>query len=71
MIDYKDLLKRTNTIRGCMQDDLSRKIYDGRVMNALTYDYKYITAITKDGVNIFNELERMLESYKGATVSLL
>ena len=33
-MDYKDLLKRTNIIRECMQDDLSRKIYDGRVMNA-------------------------------------
>ena len=39
---YNNLIKNSNKVRGCMQDDLSRKIYDCKVLNTLTYDYKYI-----------------------------
>lgn len=37
---YNDIINMTNKIRSRMQDDLSRKIYDCKIMNALTYDYK-------------------------------
>ena len=47
MMEFNDIIESTNKVRGRMQDDLSRKIYDCRIMNTLTYDYKYITAITK------------------------
>lgn len=64
MLEYKELIKKTNKVRDCLQDDLSRKIYDCRVMNALTYDYKYITEITKDQVDVFQELEKKLKLYQ-------
>lgn len=60
---YNDIINMTNKIRSRMQDDLSRKIYDCKIMNALTYDYKYITAITKDRVDIFSELRKTLDIY--------
>ena len=52
MMEFNDIIESTNKVRGRMQDDLSRKIYDCRIMNTLTYDYKYITAITKDGCGL-------------------
>ncbi|MGO5069821.1 hypothetical protein [Roseburia faecis] len=33
-------------------------------MNALTYDYKYITEITKDQVDVFQELKKKLKLYQ-------
>lgn len=63
MMEFNDIIESTNKVRGRMQDDLSRKIYDCRIMNTLTYDYKYITAITKDGVDVFCRLRKMLEPY--------
>lgn len=63
MMEFNDIIESTNKVRGHMQDDLSRKIYDCRIMNTLTYDYKYITAITKDGVDVFCRLRKMLEPY--------
>ena len=60
---YNNVIKVTNKVRSRLQDDLSRKIYDCRVMNALTYDYRYITDITKDGVDLFSKLQEMLEPY--------
>ena len=61
---YNNLIKNSNKVRGCMQDDLSREIYDCKVLNTLTYDYKYITLITKDKIDVFEELKRQLEQYK-------
>lgn len=61
---YNNLIKNSNKVRGCMQDDLSREIYDCKVLNTLTYDYKYITSITKDKIDVFEELKRQLEQYK-------
>lgn len=63
-MEYIEVIKNTNKVRKHLQDDLSRKIYDCRVMNALTYDYKYITAITRDGIDVFDELEKKLELYE-------
>lgn len=64
MKEYKSIIKNTNKVRNRMQDYISKQIYDCRVMNALTYDYKYITAITKDGIDVFDKLKEMLKPYK-------
>ena len=60
---YSEVINNANKVRNHMHDDLSRKIYDCRVMNTLTYDYKYITNITKDDIDIFSELCKMINHY--------
>ena len=62
-MDYKELLYKNNKIYERLQDNLSREIYEARIMNSLTYDYNYITKIALDKVDILLELRKLLAPY--------
>lgn len=63
MVNYKNILNKTNAVYGCLQDDISRDIYRARVMNSLTYDYNYITQITVDNIDVMDKLRKDIEPF--------
>lgn len=59
-MNYKKLMEETNIVYNTLGDDISRNIYENRVMYSLTNDYKYIKNIVIDNLE-YKKLKNIMD----------